>query len=75
MVRNGESEWTVYLKDGKLPVPAKGKLKAAYNLKVELWVEGTYDVDTVTSAYKPLVDAKGKARTKPSMVTIRVNLK
>jgi len=63
----------VLLKNGK-----PGQLKASYNLKLEVWAEGTYKYD---SSNRPVgigyYDKKGNwvAKTKPAVVTVKVNLK
>jgi len=73
--RIGEKEWTVFFKNGRSPVPAKGKLKASYVLKLELWADGTYETDEDGGFMDCLRDANGKAKSKPKIIPVRVYIK
>jgi hypothetical protein len=72
LVRSGEKNWTLYFADNMAPLPkAKNtKLRASYNVKVELWAEGTFYYDYTE-------DPAGKfvALGKPTVATIKVNIK
>jgi len=74
--RSGENEWTIYFKAGKAPVRADGRtLNANYNLKMELWAEGTYEKNPDGSFKDCLRDSAGNAKSKPRMVTVKVNIR
>ena len=89
LVQSGANTWVIAFDDYTLPEmkpDKKGKavsLKSGYSLKIQLWAEGTY----VTDAFgNPAKDAKGniiplyntakkpKAITKPTVVTVKVNI-
>jgi hypothetical protein len=56
----------------------QAKLKSSYTLKIELWAEGTYDYSYDGSPIAlGYYNAKGKlvAKTKPTIVTVKVNVK
>jgi hypothetical protein len=89
LVKSGASDYTLYFADGKAPMPTDKNgnvsfdkagnpaLKSGYNIKLELWAEGTYKLD---SSGKPVAlegkNAKGKTvKSKPTIVTIKVNIK
>jgi len=82
--QSGDGNWTIYFKDSVAPkaIDKKGNVAAlgkSYSLRFELWAEGTYKLD---SYGKPValtsgVDKNGKpvARTKPTLVTVKVIMK
>jgi len=81
--QSGATTWVVYLADGIYPqtlIPANIKtkrpaLKKSYNVPVQIWAEGTYTLDPNTKLPAPIRDPKGKNPTKPTVVTITVNMK
>jgi hypothetical protein len=80
LVRNGENSWTVRFKAGFDPaaqVNGKGKstLKASYTVKLELWADGTYNGLDANGKPIALTNAKGKAKTKPVTVKLKIDLK
>jgi hypothetical protein len=88
LTQSGENNWTIYLQGGKAPVPidkkgnaqsdASGnpKYKASYNVKLELWAEGTYKLENGKAVPLEFKDAKGKVtKSKPTMVTVKVTIK
>jgi len=75
LVQTGENAWTIRFEGKQKPVLKNGAaLKKSYNLKVELWAEGTYDLDAAGKPI-PLTDAKGAAKTKPGIMTVKVSLR
>ena len=81
LVRAGETTFNIKFKEGFDPMATKGgrsAYKSSYTIKLELWAAGTYQED---SSGKPAAlgyyDAKGKwvAKTKPTLVKVKVNLK
>ena len=77
LVRNGDDSWTVKFRDDI--DPASVSMKGSYTVKIELWVDGTYD--TMQSSGKPIplgiTDANGKftAKSAPIIVSVKVNVK
>ena len=86
-MQSGANTWTVAYKDYALPQMKpgvnKGKLRSSYTLKLQVWAEGTYVTD---ASGKPLLEGgkivplkngakKPAAKTKPTIVTVKVNLK
>lgn len=76
--QSGENEWVIYFEGDKAPtLPNKkngkpAELKANYTIKLELWAEGTYRLD---SDGKPISLASGKAKSKPAIVRVKINIK
>ena len=91
IIRKGESDWTICFKDGELPTVSgidPAKLKASYTVKLELWPEGSYMADSYGNLVdengtpleagarpKPLTDLNGSAKSKPVLVSVKVNIK
>jgi len=96
--RNGENEYSVYFVDDDRPylvdknnkrtvvkkTGAYTPLKANYTIKVELWAEGTYQLnpdgtaklDPKTGKVMPYYSANGKtATTKPLVLNQKVNIR
>jgi hypothetical protein len=71
--QSGANQWTIYFKGGKAPEAAKGKLKASYTLKLELWAEGTYKDENNDGIPEPLTE--GTKKSKPTLVSVKVNIK
>jgi len=71
--RSGENDWILYYKKGTIPELVNGKkLGSSYTVKLELWAVGTYGLD---SSGKAVALQAGKAKSKPAMVSIKVNIK
>lgn len=71
--RSGEKSWVIKFEDTiNGAIPAKGTPKASYSLKLELWADGTY-VEGVDGVPTPLID--GKKQSKPTVITVKVNVK
>ena len=82
--QNGSNDYTIYFEGGRAPAVfdkktgGLGKLKASYTLKLDLWAEGTYKLD---SAGQPAAlgyyNANGKwvAKSKPTTVKVKVNIR
>ncbi len=60
-----------FFTDGKAPTTTSGKYKTSYTLKLELWAEGIYKLDEKGEPI-PLTDAKGTAKSKPTLVSVKV---
>jgi hypothetical protein len=91
IARNGANSWVIYFKDGKVPTVVDGRgnpvlgrngkpvaLKPSYTIKLELWAEGTYKLDgngkpAALEAKNP--QGKVVARSKPTIVNVRVNIR
>ncbi|MCL2111838.1 MAG: S8 family serine peptidase [Clostridiales bacterium] len=72
--RNGANDWSIYFAWGEPPIPAKGsKLASRYTVGIELWAEGTYRMEGGRAA--PLRDDRNRAKTKPRIVNVRVNIR
>ena len=79
LVRSGRDAWLVGFEGGRVPVvlnkqqTAEMALKKSYTLRVEVWADGTY----VLEDEKPVAlrDDSGRARTKPRMLNVRVNVR
>ena len=79
IVRNGGSSWTIRFNDGEVPWgttnkagTAKTPLKSSYNIRLELWAEGTYELDINDN---PTALGSGKTASRPTLVTVRVNIR
>ncbi|MDR0220167.1 MAG: hypothetical protein LBI54_02045, partial [Lachnospiraceae bacterium] len=70
--RSGANAWVIKL-DG--PPQPLGRAKSSYNIKLALWAAGTYIANPDGSFKAALTDAGGAARSKPALVTLRVNVK
>ena len=71
--RSGEGEWTIFFAKNRVPALAgRGSLKSSYTVRVELWAEGTYALD---GAGRPVALVEGKARSRPTVVSVRVNVR
>lgn len=79
--RSGEDTWTILFNDGKAPTvtnPNTGAsiaLKPSYTLKLELWANGTYQQNPDGSFKDCLRDSKGNPKSKPTLVSVKVNIK
>ena len=73
--QNGHGVWTIHFKDGKAPVPKKGNLSPSYNLKLELWAEGTYDTEVKDGNTIAVPLKAGAKQSKPTYVTVKVFIK
>jgi hypothetical protein len=85
--RKGEKEFTVHFAKDAVPVDKNGKQASSgssYDIRLQIWAEGTYRY--LTDSYGNLVlDASGnripaalengKAKSNPTPITIRVNLR
>jgi hypothetical protein len=72
--RNGENSWVVKF-DGAPPMPLTGPAKPSYTVKLELWAEGTYEPNPDGSFKDCLKDSNGNAKSKPTLVSLKVNVK
>ena len=78
--QNSANTYSIYFAGGRAPgvLGKDGRLaalKSAYTLKLDLWAEGTY---TLNSAGQPLPltdPATGKAMSKPTTISIKVMIK
>ena len=84
--QSGEGKWTIFFEDGHAPAKILDlnyktnkkttNLKASYNIKVQLWAEGTYRLeDDGADNMVPKALGTGKNASKPRVVTIKVNMK
>jgi len=84
--QNGANNWTIRFRDGIIPWGTRTNtattttpLKSSYNIRLELWAEGTYEVDSdgnpVLENGIPKALVNGKATSKPTLVTIKVNIR
>ncbi|MCL1895504.1 MAG: Ig domain-containing protein [Clostridiales bacterium] len=81
--QNGSNDYTIYFADGRAPAVygatgKLGKLKASYTLKIDLWAEGTYKLNSVGQPVAlGYYNANGKwvAKSKPTTVKVKVNIK
>jgi len=76
--QNGANSWTIRFKDGEVPWGTTNKagtartpLKSSYNIRLELWAEGTYVLD----GDNPTALGSGKAMSRPTLITVRVNIR
>jgi len=76
--QNGASSWTISFRDGEVPWGTTNKagketpLKSNYNIRLELWAEGTYVLDDDGN---PTALGSGKAASRPTLVTVKVNIR
>jgi len=81
LVRSGQNNWFIRFADGALPTfrDARGNpvpLRASYTIKLELWAEGTYKLqDDGEGNLAPVALESGKAKSKPTMVNVKINIK
>jgi len=86
--QNGENSYTIRFTDGKVPAGtlnskgARVALASNYSIRLQLWPEGTYQVNAsgemipdVDGNPRAIVNAAGKAVSKPTLVTVRVNIR
>jgi hypothetical protein len=77
--QNGANEYSIYFAGTKAPAALDKtgrltKLKSSYTLKLDIWAENTYTLDPAGNP-SPLKDTKGKPMSKPTTVTVKVNIK
>jgi len=68
LVRAGQNSWYIRFKGGEVPPAAK----ASYTVKLELWAEGAYTLD---NSGKPTALVSGAKKSKPTIVSVKVNVR
>ena len=86
LVRKGDNDWTLRFKGGDVPVSGGKGFRQHYNVRMELWPEGSYQLNKdgtavldVTGRPKPLGTRNGfnmfMARSRPAITNVRVNVR
>jgi len=71
--RTGQNSWYIRFKDGKFPTKINGQpLAASYTVNLELWAEGTYGIG---KDGKPIPLELGTKESKPTIVSVKVNIR
>jgi len=78
--QSGAGDWTIYFKETTAPkaLDAKGKIvnpKQNYTIRIELWADGTYKLNSSGKPEALKNPANGNAMTKPTYVNVKVILK
>jgi hypothetical protein len=71
LVRNGENSVMLSLKTGSVNV----KRNKSYTVKLELWPEGTYKMQGEGANAIPVAIEDGNKKAKPTLVSVKVNIK
>jgi len=77
LVQSGKTQWDIGFKGGMKPqlAAAGGTMKSSYTIKLQLWTEGSYRLeDDGTGKQVPVALGSGKTATKPTIISVKVNL-
>ena len=80
VVRTGENSFTIKLQedfDPSLQVNGKTAYKSSYSIKLELWAEGTHEINSgkFDGPLKHTLPGGKVVQSKPTLVTVKVNIK
>jgi len=82
IIQNGGNSWTIRFKYGEVPWGTTNKagtartpLKSSYNIRLELWAEGTYVLDDDGNPTALVHPTSKKPASKPTLVTVKVNIR